>query len=83
MAWETLELGPVCDYVEVIVSDPTVGKFYRAVDLDDDYILAQDGLDPSEGDPQFHQQMVYAVAMPTIKNFERALGRKVLWESRR
>lgn len=81
--WETLEPGPVGEYVEVIDFDPTVGKFYRAVDLDDDYILAQDGLDPSESDPQFHQQMVYAVAMTTIKNFEKALGRKILWESRR
>ncbi len=29
--------------------------------------------------PQFHQQFVYAVMMTTIKNFEKALGRKVLW----
>jgi hypothetical protein len=49
------------------------------VDLDDPYLLAQSGLDPSEGDPQFHQQMVYAVAMTTIRNFERALGRRALW----
>ncbi|HEU4554629.1 MAG TPA: hypothetical protein VFS25_17415 [Chitinophaga sp.] len=81
--WETLEPGPIGEYVEVIDYDPTTGKFYRPVDLDDDYILAQDGLDPSESDPQFHQQMVYAVAMTTIRNFERALGRKVLWEPRR
>jgi hypothetical protein len=27
----------------------------------------------------FHQQMVYAVAMTTIKNFEKALGRKIQW----
>ena len=33
------------------------------------------GSTPSEGNPQFHQQMVYAVAMTTIHNFERALGR--------
>jgi hypothetical protein len=81
--WETLRPGPVGEYVEVVDFDPTVGKFYKAVNLDDDYILAQDGMDPSESDPEFHQQFVYAVAMTTIKNFERALGRKVLWESRR
>jgi hypothetical protein len=81
--WEALSSGPVGEYVEVIDFDPTVGKFYKPVDLDDDYILAQDGLDPSESNPQFHQQMVYSVAMTTIRNFERALGRKVLWESRR
>ena len=33
---------------------------------------------PSEGNPQFHQQMVYAVAMATIEHFERALGRVAL-----
>ena len=42
-----------------------------------------DGLGPSEGNPQFHQQMVYAVAMTTIGNFERALGRRILWAPRR
>src|SRR5262249_11393991 len=34
---------------------------------------------PSDGNPQFRQQMVYAVAMRTIRNFERALGRVVHW----
>ena len=42
-------------------------------------IVAQDGLQPSESNPQFHQQMVYAVTMRTIRNFERALGRLALW----
>jgi len=83
VTWENLTPGPVGEYIEVVDFDPTVGKFYKAVNLDDDYILAQDGMDPSESDPQFHQQFVYAVAMTTIKNFERALGRKILWESRR
>src|SRR6185295_7789407 len=36
-----------------------------------------------EGNPQFHQQMVYAVAMTTIRNFERALGRCILWSPHR
>ena len=78
----TLEPGPIGEYVEVIDYDPTVQKTYAPVDLNNDYILAQDGLDPSEGNPQFHQQMVYAVVMTTIANFERALGRKVLWADR-
>src|SRR6186713_1777427 len=80
--WEHLQPGPSGEYVEVIDYDPTVGKFYRPVDLDNDYILAQDGLNPSESNPQFHQQMLYAVVMTTIKNFERALGRKIIWEPR-
>jgi hypothetical protein len=76
-------VGPVGEYLEVIDYDPTVSTFYEPVDLNDPYLLAQDGLAPSESNPQFHQQMVYAVAMTTIKNFERALGRPVLWAARR
>jgi hypothetical protein len=78
--WENnLQPGPKGEYIEVIDYDPTVKKFYTPVDLDDKYLLARDGLAPSESNPQFHQQMVYAVAMTTIKNFEKALGRAVLW----
>ncbi len=77
--WETLAPGPVGEYLEVVDFDPASRSFYEAVDLDDPKLLAQDGLAPSEGSPQFHQQMVYAVASMTIHNFERALGRKALW----
>ncbi len=80
--WEdNLEKGPIGEYLEVIDYDPASGCFYEPVDLNDPHILAQDGLSPSEGNPQFHQQMVYAVAMTTIKHFEKALGRKALWSS--
>jgi hypothetical protein len=41
--------------------------------------MAQDGFAPAEGNPQFHQQMAYAVSMTTISYFEQALGRPVLW----
>jgi hypothetical protein len=75
--------GPIGEYVEVIDYDPTVNKYYSPLDLNDPYLLAQDGLSPSESNPLFHQQMVYAVTMTTIKNFEKALGRKVLWAPRR
>ena len=74
--------GPCGEYVEVVDFDPTVKEFYTPVDLNDPYILATDGLAPSESNPQFHQQMVYAVAMLTIQNFEQALGRKVHWSPR-
>ena len=78
--WETLlSEGPANEYVEVIDVDPASGLFYEPVDLNDPMLLAQNGLAPSEGRPQFHQQMVFAVAMHTIKTFERALGRPVLW----
>ena len=81
--WEDLTLGPVGEYLEVVDVDPASGVAYRPVDLDDPHLLARDGLGPSESDPQFHQQMVYAVAMLTIRQFERALGRVALWADRR
>jgi len=71
--------GPVGRYLEVVDVDPASGCCYEPVDLDEPFIMAQGGLEPSDGNPQFHQQMVYAVAMLTIKNFERALGRAALW----
>ena len=77
--WERLERGPAGEYLEVIDADPASGCFYEPVDLDHPSVLAQNGLPPSEGTPQFHQQMVYAVASLTIRHFERALGRRSLW----
>jgi hypothetical protein len=80
--WEDdLAVGPVGEYLEVVDYDPASTCFYAPLDLSDAYLLAQDGLAPSVGNPQFHQQMVYAVAMTTISNFEQALGRKMLWRS--
>jgi len=83
LPWEdSLELGPVDDYLEVVDYDPASQAFYAPVDLNNEHLLAQDGLPPSEGNPQFHQQMVYAVARTTIGHFERALGRRALWSPR-
>ena len=82
--WEVgLEEGPAGEYLEVVDYDPTLDCFYEPVNLNDDFILAQGGLPPSEGTPQFHQQMTYAVAMTTIGNFEKALGRRALWAPRK
>ncbi|GAA0303560.1 hypothetical protein GCM10009087_11760 [Sphingomonas oligophenolica] len=77
--FEELGKGPVGEYLEVVDVDPASNRYYLPVDLNHPYLLAQDGLDPSEGNPGFHQQMVYAVAMRTIAVFEEALGRKALW----
>jgi hypothetical protein len=77
-----LSPGPVGEYLEVVDVDPASARVYDPVDLNNPYLLAQDGLSPSEGNPQFHQQMVYAVAMRTIRNFEIALGRRALWAER-
>jgi hypothetical protein len=78
-----LRPGPIGDYLEVIDVDPASGRAYEPVDLNDPYLLATNGLPPSEGNPKFHQQMVYAVAMNTIQHFERALGRQVFWSEGR
>jgi hypothetical protein len=75
--------GPVGDYLEIIDIDPASECVYPPVDLNAPHLLAQDGLTPSEGSPQFHQQMVYAVAMNTIQHFERALGRQIFWSDRK
>ena len=80
--WEDkLKKGPVGEYLEVVDYDPPSQAFYAPVDLNHPWLIAQDGLAPSAGNPQFHQQMAYAVAMTTIRNFEQALGRKIQWRT--
>jgi hypothetical protein len=81
--WENdLQPGPVGEYLEVVDIDPSSGVCYAPVDLNQPYPLSQSGFAPSETNPQFHQQMVYAVAMKTIEHFEHALGRAALWAPR-
>lgn len=75
VANEPLTAGPVGSRLEVIDYDGAQKCFYVPVDLEHPAILLQNGLEPSEADPRFHQQMVYAVAMKTLENFDRALGR--------
>jgi hypothetical protein len=65
--------------VAVVDYDADHHCYYSPVDLDHPSLLARDGLDPSESDPRFHQQMVYAVASQTIQMFEVALGRPIHW----
>ena len=79
---EPLRRGPVGSRIAVIDYDGANNCYYDPVDLDDKSILMQGGLDPSESDPRFHQQMVYAVTMKVLENFERALGRKITFRGR-
>jgi hypothetical protein len=65
------------DRLEVVDYDAAANLYYRAVHLDDAAIAMQQGIEPSESDPQFHQQMVYAVASRVLENFDRALGRRL------
>jgi hypothetical protein len=81
--WEKgLTPGPVGEYLEVVDVDPATGACYAPVDLNHPLPLSQAGLSPSEANPRFHQQMVYAVAMKTIEHFEYALGRVAQWAPR-
>ncbi len=75
---EDLRPGPVGQRLEVIDYDGCQKRFYPPIDLDNSAVLMRSGLDPSESDPRFHQQMVYAVATRTLENFDRALGRFIL-----
>jgi hypothetical protein len=77
--YEPLEPGPVGQYLAVIDYDASNKRFYEAVNLEDPRVLIDGGLTPSESDPRFHQQMVYAVASETIRRFEYALGRRIRW----
>jgi hypothetical protein len=79
---EPLRRGPAGSRIVVVDYDGAKGCFYEPVDLNDPAILMQSGLEPSESDPRFHQQMVYAVAMRVLENFERALGRKITFRGR-
>lgn len=75
--YEPLQPGPLGDRIEVVDYDGHIDAYYHQVNLDDPAILMQGGLEPSEADPRFHQQMVYAVTSRTLANFDRALGRRV------
>ncbi len=78
--WEdNLKPGPCGEYIEVIDVDPMKNCFYEPVDLNSKDVLVGKGLKPSETNPQFHQQFVYTITMVTIDNFEKALGRKIIW----
>jgi hypothetical protein len=79
---EQLTPGPEGRLVRVVDYNGTKKEYYAPVDLDSPDVLMQRGLDPSDSDPRFHQQMVYAVVMKVIENFERALGRPFTFRRR-
>lgn len=77
---EKLQPGPRGCRVHVIDYDATGGVLYHPPEHDyaeDPYRRASD--DVLLGDPGFHCQNVYAVAMRTLARFEHALGRRVGW----
>ena len=80
---EPLRPGPQGERIQVIDYDGVNRCFYAPIDLNDEAILMQNGLDPTESDPRFHQQMVYAVTMKVLENFDTALGRKLYFRRKR
>jgi len=80
--YEPLHPGPRDSRIEVIDFDAPNGVYYPAVDLDDVHLAMNDGLDPSDSDPRFHQQMTYAVARRVLENFDVALGRRISFRDR-
>lgn len=80
--YEKLLPGPIGQKVAVIDYDGANKVFYKPVDLDDPGLLIRGGLSPSESDPRFHQQMVYAVVSETVQHYEMALGRRIRWRNR-
>jgi hypothetical protein len=74
---EELSPGPSGTRLQVVDYDSVHDSVYEPVNLDAPAILMKGGLDPTESDPRFHQQMVYAVAAKVLENFERALGRRL------
>jgi hypothetical protein len=81
--YEPLKPGPVGARFAVIDYDGTNKTFYGPVNLEDPRVMIGGGLAPSESDPRFHQQMVYAVASETLQRFEYALGRRIHWRGTR
>jgi hypothetical protein len=79
---EDLKPGPSGQRLMVVDYNSSTQKYYPPVNLDDVALLMQGGLEPSESDPRFHQQMVYAVAMRTLENFDKALGRRIFINKR-
>lgn len=77
--YEPLGPGPEGELLRVVDYDSARNCYYEPVALDDRRLVASDGLSPSEKDPRFHQQMVYAVSSALLESFERSLGRRFRW----
>ncbi|MBK5332492.1 MAG: hypothetical protein JJD93_11005 [Ilumatobacteraceae bacterium] len=75
--YEPLQPGPIGQRFQVIDFDGSRDRFYEPVDLDDPLVIMTQGLTPSETEPRFHQQMVYAVASSVWSACEAALGRRI------
>ncbi|MFL6451632.1 MAG: peptidase M4 [Bryobacteraceae bacterium] len=75
--YERLRPGPIGSILAVV--DREGSRANARVDLDAPEVLISQGLEPSPSNPQFRQQMVYAVSSSTYAVFRTALGRPVAW----
>lgn len=73
--FEPLAPGPAGCVIRVVDENRTTKQHYEPLDLDGLGPGYAAGLKPTTTNPQFAQQMVYAVTMRTYERFQRALGR--------
>jgi hypothetical protein len=69
----------VCGCLFELWMQDAEGRLLDPPRLDDPAQQLQDGYAPSESNPRFHAQMVYAVASQVYALFRRALGRELGW----
>lgn len=79
VAYEPLEVGPSGNLFEVRSEDADGKTVWQRADLEAHHIILRQGYEPSEADPCFHQQMVYAVSSMVHRSFRHALGRQIGW----
>lgn len=77
--YEPLEQGPEGRLLRIENFDAEQNTSYRRADLENHGVLLRDGYEPSQADPCFHQQMVYAVCSNVCAAFRSALGRQPRW----
>ena len=63
--------------MQVVDYDGKYQCYYEPIDLNRPALLMDGGLEPDEANPQFHQQMVYAVTMKVIESARLAPGRPI------
>jgi len=74
--FEELEPGPIGSRVAVVDEDYEGNRLHPPADLNHPDVVRNGGFEPSDSNPHFHQQMVYAVISNLLRTVDRALGNK-------
>jgi hypothetical protein len=79
--YEDLKVGPAAARIEVVDEEPAdIGDTPRMpLDLDEPFVMLQQGRAPSPTDPGFRAQNAYAICSTTYAAFRQALGRDLVW----